>query len=58
VPDLALIRRTSEGGLSIGALARLSRIAEDPTVAGRYPLLVQAADCRRAFHAAVEDPAV
>ena len=42
VPGLNGIRQESDGWLTIGALARLSDIAEHPLVMQHYPLLVQA----------------
>lgn len=42
LPGLAGIADDQEHGLSIGALATLTSVAEDPLVARRYPLLAKA----------------
>ena len=42
IQGLDFMRQESDGGLTIGALARLSDIAEHPLVTRHYPLLVQA----------------
>ncbi len=41
--DLNAIRQTEDGGLELGAMARVARIAEDATIRQRYPALAQAA---------------
>jgi xanthine dehydrogenase YagS FAD-binding subunit len=43
VADLRGIKETADGGLRIGALTTITEIAENPTVAQRYPALGQAA---------------
>lgn len=42
-PDLSGIRETEDGGLELGAMTRVARIAEDETIRQRYPVLAQAA---------------
>lgn len=45
IPGLAEIRQQPDGGLAIGALARLSEIAAHPLVLQQYPILAQAIAC-------------
>ncbi|MDZ7750105.1 MAG: FAD binding domain-containing protein [Gammaproteobacteria bacterium] len=43
IEGLAGVRERKDGGLAIGAMTTITALAEDPTVAGRYPGLAQAA---------------
>ena len=42
MPDMADIRRTKNGGLSIGAMATLSHVAAHPDIRAKYPALADA----------------
>ena len=42
VPTLDAIRRSSDGGVVIGALARMSAVAEHPLVTSYYPVVAEA----------------
>lgn len=42
LPDLRAISATEDGGLSIGATARLHQVGTDPLVQARYPALAEA----------------
>ena len=41
LPDLAQIEALPDGGLRIGALARMSEVAADPHVRSRFPVIVE-----------------
>jgi xanthine dehydrogenase YagS FAD-binding subunit len=41
LPDLAHIEALPDGGLRIGALARMSEVAADPHVRSRFPVIVE-----------------
>ena len=41
LPDLAQIEVLPDGGLRIGALARMSEVAADPHVRSRFPVIVE-----------------
>jgi len=41
LPDLAQIELLSDGGLRIGALARMSDVAADPKVRSRFPVIAE-----------------
>ena len=41
LPDLAQIEALPDGGLRIGALARMSEVAADPRVRSRFPVIVE-----------------
>lgn len=41
-PHLAEVAATADGGVRIGALARMSDVAEHPLIAGHYPVISQA----------------
>src|SRR2546421_10473735 len=41
LPDMARIEVLPDGGLRIGALARMSDVAADAAVRGRFPLIAQ-----------------
>ncbi len=43
VPGLDAIAPTPEGGLRVGSMVTLARLAEDPAIRGRYPALAEAA---------------
>ena len=43
IPHLDQIRYSDEGGLTVGALVTLQRLATDPLVTAKYPILAQAA---------------
>jgi CO/xanthine dehydrogenase FAD-binding subunit len=42
LPDLARIEATPDGGLRLGALARMSDVAADPEVRRRFPVIAEA----------------
>jgi xanthine dehydrogenase YagS FAD-binding subunit len=41
-PSLAAIRSSAEGGVVIGALARMSAVAEHPLIVSQYPVVAEA----------------
>ncbi len=41
LPDMAQIEALSDGGLRIGALARMSDVAADPDVRSRFPVIAE-----------------
>src|SRR5260370_12134811 len=41
LPDLAQIEALPDGGLRIGALARMSDVAADPKVRSRFPVIAE-----------------
>ncbi len=43
VPGLSAIAPTPEGGLSVGPMVTLARLAADPSIRERYPALAEAA---------------
>jgi CO/xanthine dehydrogenase FAD-binding subunit len=43
VPELSYIKPTSDGGLAIGTMTRVSTVEHDPEVAKRFPLLLEVA---------------
>jgi xanthine dehydrogenase YagS FAD-binding subunit len=42
IDNLRYIRETADGGVQIGALAKLSEVADSPLLAKKYPMLVEA----------------